>query len=178
MVGVVKGARWMMSRGWNIQDRYRNTSRDNLPADETITSYGDRAIAVARLNIEKHGGRVTDSLYRIRREKPANVEPLPDLAGGEKRLQKQLLPAILEGLRPGAPAPLRARAAYLGICLGMAADLAGKHGGEWTQAVAALNACPLLLQVMFYQSEIPAGDRIRVRALAAGVVKPAVKTAM
>jgi hypothetical protein len=178
VVGVTKGARWLLSRGWNIQDRYRNTSRDELPGNETITSYGDRVIAVARINIEKHGGRVTDSLYRIAREKPANMEPLPDLAAEPKRLKKQLLSGILEGLRPGAATQLQARAAYLAICLDLARDLAAKYRKEWPQAVAALNGYPRLLQTIFYQSDIPAGDRIRVRALAAGVVKPAAKIAM
>jgi hypothetical protein len=56
ILGVIKGYKWMMSQGWNIQDRYRNTSRDNMPMDETITGFGDRMLALADRVIVEHGG--------------------------------------------------------------------------------------------------------------------------
>lgn len=31
IVGVIKGYRWMLSQGWQIVDRYRNTKRENMP---------------------------------------------------------------------------------------------------------------------------------------------------
>src|SRR5689334_24499207 len=40
ILGVIKGNKWLQAQGWNIKDLYRNTSRDDLPQDETITSYG------------------------------------------------------------------------------------------------------------------------------------------
>ena len=43
----------------------------------------------------------------------------------------------------------------------------------WSGAVAALQGYPRVLQAMFYESPIPAGDRIREKAVAAGVQKPA-----
>ena len=36
ILGVIKGHRWMMSQGWIIVDRYKNTKRENMPDDETI----------------------------------------------------------------------------------------------------------------------------------------------
>ena len=42
ILGVMKGYRWMLAQGWPIVDRYKNTTRENMPADETITSFADR----------------------------------------------------------------------------------------------------------------------------------------
>ena len=36
---------WFMSQNWNIRDKYKNTSRDGMPGNETITSYADRIYA-------------------------------------------------------------------------------------------------------------------------------------
>ena len=36
IVGVVKGYRWLLSQEWQIVDRYKNTSRQNMPNDEKI----------------------------------------------------------------------------------------------------------------------------------------------
>ena len=38
IVGVIKGYRWITKQDWTIVDRYRNTTRDGMPTDETITS--------------------------------------------------------------------------------------------------------------------------------------------
>ncbi|MHC4604337.1 MAG: ADP-ribosylglycohydrolase family protein, partial [Planctomycetota bacterium] len=42
IVGVIKGHKWMQKQGWNIQDRYRNTTRESMPKDETISSFANR----------------------------------------------------------------------------------------------------------------------------------------
>ncbi|MFN2127966.1 MAG: ADP-ribosylglycohydrolase family protein, partial [Anaerolineales bacterium] len=57
IVGVIKGYRWMMSQGWQIVDRYHNTKRENMPEDETITSFADRVIDLAEKVIVKNGGK-------------------------------------------------------------------------------------------------------------------------
>src|SRR5690606_39461115 len=44
ILGVMDGYRKMMSNGWMIVDRYKNTTRDNMPMDETITSFADRLV--------------------------------------------------------------------------------------------------------------------------------------
>ena len=56
IVGVIKGYRWIMAQGWTIVDRYRNTTRDGMPTDETITSFADRIIDLAERVIAKQGG--------------------------------------------------------------------------------------------------------------------------
>lgn len=49
ILGVCKGWNWMQKQGWNIQDIYRNTTREGMPQDETITRFGDRLIELAQM---------------------------------------------------------------------------------------------------------------------------------
>lgn len=74
----------MMAQGWDIRDRYLNTTRDLMPEDETITSFADRLIKLAgQVIVEGGGQRVANAhgvVYHIPVEKPANVSPLPALA--------------------------------------------------------------------------------------------------
>ena len=177
ILGVLKGAKFLWSQGWDIKDLYKNTSRDDMPEGETITSYSDRLVALAQLNISEHGGSKTTvngkSVYRIHTEKPANVEPLPDLKKQYAAMRSQLRGEIEKGVVSGASAQEKARAAYLAICLDFAPELKEKHAAQWPAAVAALQGYPRVLQAVFYEAPFPAGDRIREKALAAGVQKPA-----
>jgi ADP-ribosylglycohydrolase. len=51
IIGVMRGEKWFQNQGWEIVDVFKNTTRDNMPDDETITSYGDRLIELAEKNI-------------------------------------------------------------------------------------------------------------------------------
>ncbi len=79
IIGTAKGYRWMMAQGWQIVDRYKNTTRENMPEDETITSFADRLIELAEIVILQRGGeRVWKEgrlVYIIQREMPASVYP-------------------------------------------------------------------------------------------------------
>jgi len=44
IVGVLKGRRWMNDQHWDIKDIYRNTTRDDMPNDETLTGHTFRLI--------------------------------------------------------------------------------------------------------------------------------------
>lgn len=57
ILGVLKGGRWMLSQGWDIKDVYRNTTRDQMPTNETMTTFGDRLITLAERNIIENGGK-------------------------------------------------------------------------------------------------------------------------
>jgi hypothetical protein len=153
IAGIIEGYERLSSHGWNIKDVFRNTSRDNMPEDETITRFGDRLIDMAGQVIAENGGEKTAAGYRIQTQAPGLLEKLPDRATE--------LAAMRSRLRPEIEQDRSARAAYLAICL----DLPARN-------VRALEQYPKLLQVMFYQSAIPAGDRIREKALAAGIRKP------
>ncbi len=180
ILGVIKGYKALMSQGWNIKDVYRNTSRDDMPEGETITSYSDRLIALARQNISEHGGSRTmvsgQPVYRIRTEEPANVERLPDMEKQYAAMRSQCKSDIEKGISTGGSAQERARAVYLAICLDFAPELQQKYPRQWPQALAALSEYPRVLQAIFFEAPFPAGDAIRKKALAAGVQKPAQST--
>jgi hypothetical protein len=177
IVGVLKGHRWLMSQGWNIQDVYRNTTRDQMPADETITRFGDRLIALAERVIAERGGRKTTQdgkpLYRIPVEPSANVEPLSDPAEQSVRLRAALKAGIEEAILRGTNQQHKACAAYEAICLDLAQPFREGHPVHWARALTALSAYPKVVQVLFYESPVSAGDQLRQRALAAGLPKPA-----
>ncbi|MHC4581883.1 MAG: ADP-ribosylglycohydrolase family protein [Planctomycetota bacterium] len=176
VVGVIKGHRWIRRQGWQIKDVYRNTTRPSMPEDETITSFGDRIIEVAGRVIADNGGqkllRNGQTLYRIRCEKPGNVEKLARMNEQLASLRPKMMPRIRTGLGGDATVEDKARAAYLAICLDLAGRIRSRRPQPWAEALAALEKQPKLLEVMFSKSPGPAGDRLRTAALAAGLRKP------
>src|SRR6476620_1820966 len=66
IVGVLKGRRWMNAQHWNIKDFYRNTSRDDMPSDETLTGLENLCIESARITIKKNGGEFDSALHSYR----------------------------------------------------------------------------------------------------------------
>ena len=105
IVGVTKGYKWMMSQGWQIVDRYKNTTRDNMPKDETITGYADRVIDLAEVVITKQGGRriLTDGrvIYEIPAEKSANVHPLVSRDAEVNKLREKMGSQVKETIANG-----------------------------------------------------------------------------
>jgi len=172
IVGVIKGWRWMMAQGWSIRDEFRNTSRDEMPMDETITRFGDRLVRLAEQNIQERGGSKTAEMDRVKVETPSPIERLLDPAQSFAELRRRLGPETVAGVERGSTEQERARAAYLAICLDRAAELQKRSPEAWGRAIEALNAYPRVLQVIFYQSG-PAGAGIREKAEAAGLRRPA-----
>ena len=173
IVGVIKGHRWMQQQGWDIKDRYRNTTRPSMPEDETITRFGDRIIEVAHRVIADNGGRMDGQrIYRIRVQKPANVEKLANPDEQVVLLRSEMKSQIEAGLVGAAAVHEQARAAYLATCLGLADSIRSRRPAQWTELLASLEKYPELLDVLFYKSPGPAGDRLRSAALAAGLKKP------
>jgi len=175
ILGVIKGYRWLNSQGWDIRDRFRNTSRDNMPMDETITSFCNRMLAITDQVIATHGGKKMtvggQEVYRLALEKPANLERLPDLAQEPALLRQQLGPQIEAAIVKAGSGGL-ARTAYLAICIDMAGELSRKYPEQWRKAVSALQAQPKVMQALFYESPVPAGEALRAKAVAAGLVRP------
>ncbi len=177
IVGVIRGNQSLMSHGWQIKDRYRNTTRDDMPVDETITTFGDRLISLAEENIRQQGGRKVHKNgkphFSIIIEDSQNVEPLPDPALEFARWGEKEKKEIEEGLQQPGTGEKQARAAYLAIGLGLAPHFKSQYPASWGQALQSLKRYPKLLQVLFFESPTPAGDQLRSRALAAGLEKPA-----
>ena len=179
ILGVMKGYRWMLGQGWQIVDRYKNTTRENMPADETITSFADRLIDLAeRVIVEQGGERLTRDgriVYRINTQKPKCIQPMESPDGQAAALREKLQGEIKESITHPASKQQSARAAYYAICLDLAESIHTEHPQEWSQALAALNSYENVVQAIFHHSPTPLGDRLREKALAAGLPKPATR---
>jgi len=173
IVGLIRGKKWIDAQGWPIKDVYKNTCRDQMPKDETITGYGNKLIAVAKKNILANGGeeRSVDGkkVYRIRLQAPENVEPLPAPLDRLEELRKELTPRIARDLSGSAQD--RARAAYLALCLELAADLKKERPEDWKAAIDELKKFPNVLR-QIYDAPLPQGARIQAAAKAEGLEKP------
>lgn len=176
IIGVIKGYRWMMSQGWQIVDRYRNTTRDDMPMDETITSFADRLIDLAGKVIIEKGGRRENVdgkiVYRVILEKPSNIYFLTDLSRQTRQLRSVMKSEIEAIIIYGEDNQILAYAAYLAICLDLAQPLRQKHPKQWAKALEAINHYPKVVQVLFFHSPFPAGEQLRKKAIAAGLKKP------
>jgi hypothetical protein len=176
ILGVMRGRRWMNGEGWNIADVYRNTTRDNLPKDETLTGLENTLIQCARHAIRERGGELITRdgrrIYRIRAEDPANVEPLTNSADQAARVREHFLPQLSEELKVAGPA--RAHAAYVAICVGEVERLKREAPDAWQAAIGELSKYQSVIEDIF-KSPDPAGNRLRENAKRAGLAATAVR---
>ncbi|MDR1556045.1 MAG: ADP-ribosylglycohydrolase family protein [Tannerellaceae bacterium] len=142
IMGVKEGYRKMMTTNrklepsWLIVDRYKNTTRDNMPMDETITSFADRLVELFELVNENNGGsqKLKDKVlvYEITTEKPA---PVMLLAGADNKniLRERSGKQITDDLSSRERA-VRAKAAFMAVCLEMDEQLSKTHAKSWKTA--------------------------------------------
>jgi hypothetical protein len=143
--------------------------------DETITRFGGRVLDLTDLVIREHGGKSMSvagtEVYRLQIQQRANVERLPDQQHEPALLRGRWKGEIERTIAKAGPDGL-ARAAYLAICFDMAEDLRRSYPEQWRRAVAALQSEARVMQALFYESPLPAGEALRAKALAAGLAKP------
>jgi hypothetical protein len=168
----------MLAQGWKIVDRYRNETRDQMPEDETITSFADRLIDLAeQIIVEQGGQRVRQNgrwVFLIQAEPARNIEPLLDNAELAARLQAQFEPKIRKDLFSD-DARARARGAYLAICLGLDDRFALETPERWQAALGALVEFDQIAQVLFHHSPVPAAASLQEKAIRAGLGRPVEK---
>src|SRR5690606_37366541 len=175
ILGAVKGYRWMMSQGWQIVDRYRNITRENMPMDETITSFADRLVDLFEVVNENNGGkRVRDNgglSYYIPVEKPMPVVILQGAEMQQGALADDLREEVIENIS-STDRRLQARGAYLAICLDMAAEVSRQDAKSWERSVHALSGYWKIVNNVFYGSDFPALSNISSGFVKAGNEKP------
>jgi hypothetical protein len=173
ILGVIRGKKWMDRQNWNIRDVYRNTTRDAMPEDETISRFTDKLVAAARRVILETGGvRVTTDghdAWRIKLEPPRNVEELSRPPYRLDELKPELLPMIDKGLSGSTQE--QARAAYLALCLDEAGRLQRERPTDWQSAIDALRTYPRVVREIF-NAPHPSGRPLQERARASGLVPP------
>jgi hypothetical protein len=169
VLGVIHGRRWMDEQGWTITDRYANRTRDAMPDDETISSFGDTLCALARQVIREQGGTIDDTTVCIPLESPGNIERLPVPLDRRDALRSELRSGIASDLT-GSPVA-RARAAYLALCLGEHERLRRENPEAWSRALDALRAYPQVLRNLF-DAPAPEADTLKAAARAEGLERP------
>jgi ADP-ribosylglycohydrolase len=170
IVGVIKGQKWMDQQGWEIKDLYRNVTRDGMPMDETITSFGDRLVFLARKNILDNGGQIVERgenrVYYVAKQELTNVEPLPDPLDRLDELRTELVPILTGDIQKGGV--LQARAAYYLICLDESKRIRSQYPELWRNALNELGKFPEVIQNL-YEAPGPTGEKLRELARAAGL---------
>jgi hypothetical protein len=179
ILGVRMGYKKMMSQGWKIVDRYKNTTRDMMPMDETVTSFADRVYELMEKMIRLNGGEkvLRDDIYyfQIPVEAPDMVEQLPELSDQISELADELSPEIEKIIQNPESKEALCKAAYLGVCLDLDGKLAEQYPEEWTKAKSTFKECWKLKQLIYYGGDFPSIIRIKEKFLQAGIHKPEVR---
>lgn len=147
ILGVIYGYRNMMnhddpfSPDWQIVDRYKNTTRENMPNNETITSFADRIVELFELANAINGGSSTliDNIvvYKIFNEPPSPVRNLVNLNEQAEKLSAGMHAQIKMDLFSDQRKD-RSRAAYMSVCFGLADTFAKEFPEQWAWACADL----------------------------------------
>jgi hypothetical protein len=170
------GYKKMMSQGWKIVDRYKNTTRNGMTEDETITSFADRIFELMEKMIVDNGGKrikLEDRYYfQIPVEKPAMVESLPQLDNQIMELTQSLRSGIEKEILEPTSKEASCRAAYLGICLDLDTELSNKYPDQWQATKDTFDECWKLKQLIYYNGSFPSIKRIRKKFVEAGIQKP------
>jgi hypothetical protein len=179
IIGVTKGYRWMLAQGWPIVDRYKNTTRENMPTDETITSFADRLVDLAERVIAEQGGQRLLAngriVYQIDAQPPACLQRIESAEMQTAALKEKLRSEIVRTITQPPSKQELARAAYCAICLDLAPSLQQERPQAWSDALAALNSYQNVVQAIFHHAPTPLGDALRQKARAAGLQKPATR---
>jgi hypothetical protein len=160
IIGVTYGYRKMLKPNdpqpnWQIIDRYRNTTRDNMPKDETITSYADRILEVFEMVNEEQGGKrtVRDNrvVFLIPAEKPAPLSKILPADEQREEVRVKLEDVIKKDIQQGDRQD-RARAAYLAVCLELDEEIKKSDSEAWGRACNDLKGYWRVMNEVFYTS--------------------------
>ena len=174
LLGTIYGHRRILNQGWNIVDRYKNTTRDNMPMDETIISFADRIVDLFEMVNQENGGSKSIEnnvvVYNIQSEKPASVIKL--LSAEEEKislkqnLEKEIIANILTGNKQE-----KARAAYFIVALDMAGEVKKKYPKQWKEACYDLSGYWKVINNIFHNYNFKSLVQLKEKFIAAGFVK-------
>lgn len=138
ILGVIKGEKWIRDQGWKIKDEYKNDRRPGMPTDLTIGDFANLHVEIAQKLILGNGGEKIKIKgvpgYRIKIQKPANIEKLPEPLDRIEEMRKYWWPIILQDIEGDK----KARAAYAAICLDMVTKLVEEKPDALASALDAL----------------------------------------
>jgi hypothetical protein len=173
LMGTIYGHRRMLNQGWQIVDRYKNTTRDNMPMDETIISFADRVVDVFEMiNQEKGGSKTIENntvVYNIPSEKPASVINLLTYDEEKIALKNSLDKDIESNLLSGKKQEM-ARAAYQAVALDLAKELKKKYPKQWKEACYNLSGYWKVISNIFHSDGFKSLVQLKEKFIAAGFI--------
>jgi len=173
ILGVIRGKKWFDEQGWHLEDVYKNTRRDEMPMDETITSFGNRLIELAEKQILASGGKITDSengkTYSIALEQPQNILSIKELKKQQEATFELLRKAVFDAFSGKDSSLTLAGVAYLAICFGDDAELKQKDAAKWVQALESLNQQEKFIEYIFKDTTFVSAEPLKQKLRAAGV---------
>ena len=179
IIGVVYGYRKMIGQGWQVIDRYRNTTRENMPMDETITSFADRIIELFEMVNEQNGGKKVMAnqklVYEIPMEIPAPVMLLRPLENQKQELRTEWEQTVINNIMYG-DREAKARSAYMAVCFDMDRELSKKYARQWKDACYQLSGYWKIMANIFQGDGAAPFTRLaemRDKFIAAGFKPPA-----
>lgn len=181
ILGVQYGYRKMMcgntrsSPNWQIVDRYKNTRREAMPNDETITSFADRIIELFEMvNLENGGAKVIEDnkvVFKIALEKPAMIKNINESHEAKEAFLSHWESKIKELLRSSCKEE-RARATYMAICLDIAPALAKSAPKLWETACHDLSGYWKVMNNLFYGGDFNGLNLLKQKFTTAGFKTP------
>ncbi len=173
LMGTMYGHRRILNEGWQLIDRYKNTTRDNMPMDETIISFADRIVDVFEMVNQENGGSKTivnnTIVYNIPGEKPASVYKLLSVDEEKLRLKNELEKNIVTNLLSGKKQEM-AMAAYMAISLDIATDLQKKYPILWKEACYNLSGYWKVISNIFHSEGFKSLILLKEKFISAGFI--------
>jgi len=135
-------------------------------ADNSATAAGTIiGVIKGRKWMEKQGWKIKD-VYRIRVQKPVNIEPMVSLKEKSNRLKAGLIPKIQKDFKSDDPS-LRMRATFLAVRLGLSEDLRKLNPKAFDRAHSELIA-KLMKES---RRKKPAGKRTKLARMASRLLQ-------
>ncbi len=182
ILGVMYGYEWMEQQGWNIKDRYWNTTRPGLPEDETITSFAKRIAVLAEKTILQNGGSKNNingqTIYKIKYHKPASLHtPVPDKLRYEQTLEKynDFIKQTYTSSAPDSTDLMQST--YLTLCFNQHKQYQEAYPKKWEKAIKLLQDKPMFMHTLHNLPDIIASD-IKERASETGIIMKEINPSM
>ena len=144
ILGVIRGYNWFMEQGWDIGDKYCNTTRPGMPMEETISSFSDRILRLAaRVINENEGRQVTRNgkkVFEIKMQEPSVIRHIENEEVIFASLYAKYHDEVISVFEKNSEQGDLARAAYLSFCLKIADDMRDAYPVQWKRALWILES--------------------------------------
>lgn len=182
ILGVMYGYEWMEQQGWDIKDRYWNTTRPGLPEDETITSFAERIAILAEKAILQNDGSKNEidgqTIYNIKYQSPVSLHSPVDDKLKYERTVEEYSDFIEETYTSSNPADVDLmKATYLVLCFDQWEQYQQSYPEKWEEAKELLQGKPMFMHTLHDLPDVIAKD-LKKRASEAGIVMKEIEPAM